>query len=750
MTLSGIGRWTWRSMSWTLPTLVLFAALSLKATEVPLINELRDRVFDTYQSLKPREYNSGLPVKILDIDEESLSRVGQWPWPRTDIAQMVINLTKKGAALIVFDVVFAEPDRTSLEQVVAKSPQLSGDVLDDLRELAANSRTNDEVLADIIQQSQRVVTGFTFLDSDGNGDPVQKMGIPFAGDDPTTFLRSFEDAAVNLPVIDAAAMGSGAFTVKPDADNIIRRVPVVFSYKGQLFPSLAAEALRLVQGQNMSMRIRASGASGSFDFGGGIKGIERLRIGRADIPTDQFGQILLYDSGSKPERYVPAWQAVDGSISAEDVSGKIVFVGTSAAGLLDIRATPLEPFVPGVEVHAQIVEQVMTQTFLLRPLWAQGLELSYMLLLGLVIIVLGRFLSAIWSALVGVFAVGLAIGLSWYAFNSLYMLIDPVFPSLTGLAVWMVGSVLAYMQVEAERAEVRGAFGRYLSPALVEKLAGNPDQLKLGGEMRDLTLLFCDIRGFTPISEQFDPQGLTRFINRFLTPMTEIILDKHGTIDKYMGDCIMAFWNAPLDVDGHERFAVDAALEMIDRLKEHNKDLKQEAEAEGRPFLPINIGIGVNTGDCCVGNMGSDQRFDYSVLGDSVNLASRLEGQSKPYGVTTVIGEATYEAVHDYACLDLDKIRVKGKTIPVQIYTVVGSVDMAQTPAFQAWQATHNQMIAAYRSQDWQTCGQLAAQLQIEHPDVEKLYELYLERVAEYQANSPGEDWDGVFTATSK
>lgn len=747
--LQNMGRWAWKSMSWIIPTIVLFLALGFKAAELPLITELTNRVFDAYQSYKPRPYDEGSsPIRIIDIDEESLKRVGQWPWSRRDIAEMIKNLTIKGAGLIVFDVVFAESDRTSLEQIIQNLP--ASQETQTLKSLIEGQPTNDQFLADYVQRSGRVVTGFPFRDSDGNGDPVQKSGIPFAGDNPALYIRNFDHAVVNLPIIDQAAIGVGSFTVAPDTDGIIRRVPVLMAYKGQLFPSLAAEALRVAQGNGMSIRVRASGASGMVDFGGGDRGIDKLNIGKLEIPTDRFGNITLYDSGHQPARYVPAWKAVDGSVTPADVGGKIVLVGTSAAGLLDIRATPLESVVPGVEVHAQLIEQVFTSTYLERPVWAKGAELSYMLLLGLVVIVLGRYLSAMWSAIVGISAVGAAVGISWFLFSHDKLLIDAVFPSITGLVVWMVGTVLSYMQVEAERAEVRGAFGRYLSPALVEKLAGNPDQLKLGGEMRDLTLLFCDIRGFTPISEQFDPEGLTRFINRFLTPMTEIILDNNGTIDKYMGDCIMAFWNAPLDVEGHEKDAINSALEMIARLKDHNAILKQEAEDENRKFLPINIGIGLNTGECCVGNMGSDQRFDYSVLGDTVNLAARLEGQSKPYGVTIVIGESTYEAISDYACLDLDKIRVKGKTIPVQIYTVLGHPDMAATPEFQSWRDDHNTMMAAYRSQQWETVVDIATRLMSEHPEVDKMYQLYLDRVDEYRENSPGADWDGVFTATSK
>lgn len=745
-----IGRRVLKWAGLVIPLLILASAVYVKNAQVDFIVELRDRVFDTYMQIRPRPYEPGaLPVAIIDIDEESLDRIGQWPWSRIDIANMVAQLTNAGAALVVFDVVFAEPDRTSLENVLQDLPPGSG--RETVAAIADNIGTNDDYLARVIQATERVVTGFTFVQRNGNGDPVRKKGIAYAGEDPSNYLYRFEQAAVNLPQFDAAAVGSGSFNVIPDNDGIIRRIPIMLSYNGELFPSLAAEALRVAQGAGQSIRVRSAGASGLVRIGGIGGGIDAIRIGQLDIPTDKQGRIVLYDSGHKPARYIPAWRAVEGWITPEEVAGKILFVGTSAAGLLDIRTTPLEATVPGVEVHVQIVEQVMTDTFLLRPEWARGLETVYMIVLGLVLVLMNRYLSALASAFVGFSVVAIAVGASWYAFIEHFFLLDPVFPSFTGLAVWMAGSLIGYIQVEAERAEVRGAFSRYLSPALVERLAGDPTQLKLGGEMRQLTLMFCDIRGFTPISEQFDPQGLTRFINRFLTPMTEIILDNRGTIDKYMGDCIMAFWNAPLDDAAHARNGIQAALIMIDRLAEHNAVLKQEAEEDGRKFLPINIGIGLNTGECCVGNMGSDQRFDYSVLGDSVNLASRLEGQSKTYGVTIVIGEETHRHVTDYACLELDKITVKGKTIPVTVFTVLGLDDMAQTAAFQAWRAMHDDMVVKYRAQDWAGARALAITLRDGHGQaIPGLYALYLERIEAYEADPPGAEWDGVFAATSK
>jgi adenylate cyclase len=340
------------------------------------------------------------------------------------------------------------------------------------------------------------------------------------------------------------------------------------------------------------------------------------------------------------------------------------------------------------------------------------------------------------------------------AFDSYHMLVDPVYPSLVMLAVYLVETLRGYIATERERRQVRHAFSHYMSPALVKKLAEQPDALKLGGEMKPMTILFCDIRGFTTISEQYDAQGLTRFINRFLTPMTNIILERQGTIDKYIGDCIMAFWNAPLDDPKHAEHGCRSALAMVEGLRVLNIERATEARESGIPFLPVQIGIGLNTDICCVGNMGSDQRFDYSVLGDGVNLASRLEGQSKTYGMTIVIGEKTYAALHDFATIELDCIKVKGKTEAVRIYGLLGDEILMANPIWEGFAHAQQAMLATYRAQEWKGALRnldhmepLADQMGIYIADFCRLYR---KRITEYQASPPPAAWDGVFEATTK
>ena len=430
------------------------------------------------------------------------------------------------------------------------------------------------------------------------------------------------------------------------------------------------------------------------------------------------------------------------------MEGHILLVGTSAAGLKDLRATPLNPAAAGVGVHALAIEQMLLGHYLERPDWGDGAEITYMVVLGVTLTLLLPLLGALWCAFLGAAAAAAAVALSWYSYTEFQQLLDPVYPSLVVLAVYLAGSLINFLRSEAERRQVRGAFSRYMSPALVEQLAEDPSRLVLGGEMRNMTLLFADIRGFTTISEQFkaDPQGLTRLINRFLTPMTDKILERRGTTDKYMGDAIMAFWNAPLDDEGHATHACDSALEMFNALEGLNADIKAEREAAGEPFFPLNIGIGLNSGECCVGNMGSDQRFDYSVLGDPVNLAARLEGQSKNYGVGIVIGETTKTAIPEYATIELDYIAVKGKTEGVRIYALLGEKDMKESQQFQLLEERHNAMLEAYRGREFGKAATLVKECRLLDGALNTLYE---ERFADYAAEPPPPDWDGVYVATS-
>jgi adenylate cyclase len=738
------------ALSLAVPFAFLIAGLAITTFDPGnVISDMRLRVFDYYQRFQPRAYTP-VPVRYVDIDEDSLKSQGQWPWPRSVMARMVDELTRMGAATVVFDVVFAEPDRTSPKRFLADLPKDSA--VDGIVDALARLPDNDDVFAEAIARS-RVVTGFVLTAAENDKVPARKAGFAELGDSALLFLPRFAGAAVNLPNIEAAAKGNGSFNLVADFDSVIRGVPLVVAQGDTLYPSLVAEALRVAVGASTIM-VKSSGANMEQSFGAKT-GIASIKIGPFVIPTNARGEILVHYTPATRERVISARDVLEGRLDRAAVEGQIIFVGTSAAGLLDLRPSPLNPAMPGVEAHVQAVEQVLLGAFLKRPDWASGAERLFMLVVGVLLLVALRVLSPLWAAVLTVVAALSAVGVSWTLYADERLLTDPISPSVVIAGVYVSGSIMRFLRTEAERTQVRQAFGQYLSPALVERLAQNPDLLQLGGETRHMTFLFSDVRGFTTISERFktNPQGLTRLINRFLTPMTDAILARQGTIDKYMGDCVMAFWNAPLDDARHVQNSCASALAMISALDALNGQLAAEAEAEGHAHTPLSVGIGINTGDCVVGNMGSEQRFDYSVLGDAVNLASRLEGQSKYYQVTVVLGEETARVASDeFAVLELDLIAVKGKAEAVHIFTLLGADDVRSTGWFQALIPVHAAMIAAYRAQDWAAAA--AGIAACRGHDVEGrmagFYDLMDERLVEYAANPPGAGWSGVYVATSK
>lgn len=727
-----------RLLSLVFPTLILALALEINHLNPALLQTLRLSVFDTLLIRHPRPYTP-LPVKIVDIDDESLRRLGQWPWPRTQVAEMVKRLGDAGAATIAFDIVFAEPDKTSPNQLL---PLWQKEGV--LKELPTDGLPDhDAVLAEAIGNAN-VVTGFVLNEQITMAKPKSKAGIAVAGESPEALLDRFTGAVTTLPELEASASGNGALNSIPERDGIIRRIPLILGFGRTMFPTLSAEALRTAQGAK-SYLLKAAGASGEETMSG-QGGMVSMKIGQFTVPTDGSGKFWIHYTDYTDERYLPAWKLFEPEFDTSQVEGNIILIGTSAAGLKDIRATPLNPATSGVEVHAQAIEQVLLGEFIERPDWMLGVELIVMVVCGIALIVAMAMLPFLWSALLTVGMLGGATVFADYAFAHYHLLVDPVTPSIAILLVYLTESLRRFISTEREKQRVRSAFAHYMSPALVERLAENPQALKLGGEMREMTVLFCDVRGFTTISEQFDAEGLTRFINRLLTPLTDEILLHTGTIDKYMGDAIMAFWNAPLDDEAHAEHGCRAALGMLKRLETLNVQLQKEGA------LTVGIGIGLNTGMICVGNMGSEQRFDYSALGDHVNLASRLEGQSKTYGVNIVIGENTRQKLSDFATLELDLIKVKGKTEAVRIHTVLGESEMAESEDFKKLVAAHAAMLIAYRAQQWAQakeklvkCRHLLGALPIAG-----FYNLYEERIAEYENNPPPADWDGVFIATSK
>lgn len=711
--------------------MLLCVMVASKVAAPPLLTDLTYKTFDAYQMLLPRPYTP-TGVRIIDIDDDSMAKLGQWPWPRQILADLVQKLTDAGAASIGFDMIFPEEDRTAPKHVLPLWGQE-----ETLKTLAGKLPDPDRLFADAIGKAPVVMSSMLSMQ---NLQPQEynKASILVRGDLLPGNVRQFDGMIGSLPILNEAAKGMGLINSIPEHDGVLRRVPLFLNYQNQLYPTLGIEALRVALG------------AGVYNIFAG-HGVEGVRLGDMNIPTDREGMLWIYFSESVPERYIPAWKIIDGDFTKEDVAGHIIFIGTSAAGLKDMRATPLYPALAGVEVHAQAVEQILLQQFLERPDWMFGAEVSLIFLIGALLLFAMKRTSALGGFVCMLSLIGITVGGSWLAFSEACILIEPVTATITLIVMYAVESLRRFLKSEQERRQIRDAFSLYLSPALVARAASHPEELTLGGENREISVMFCDIRDFSSYSEKMNPKTLTAFINNFLTPMSDAILNQAGTIDKYIGDAIMAFWNAPLNDSEHAANACRAALRMREELKTFNTAL-----ATSHPDLPpVRMGMGINTGICCVGNLGSKQRFNYSALGNNVDLASRLEGQSKTYGLDLIIGEGCAALVPNMALLELDLIRVKGKTKALAIYTLMGDETVANSAAFKELLAQHSALIEGYRSKDWDTAiaalnaaAKLAAN--VSSVSMEAVYTLYRQRIARFQFEAPGDEWDGVFSAKEK
>jgi adenylate cyclase len=736
-----LARWA-RSFGLTraICVLLLFALVPLRILDPLPLEEIRLRTFDLYQNLRPRETVSR-PVVIADIDEASLKEIGQWPWPRTIVADLVTQLTQLGVVAIAFDAIFAEPDRMSPSIAATSFRDLDEETRNKLRTLPSN----DEVLAEAIRRSRVVVgqVGSTTPVPRSQTESALKIGFAVLGPDPSPFLVTFAGLLRNVPVIEEAAAGRGVFSIRPERDGIVRRVPIIMQAQGSMVPSLSMELLRVVTNSG-AILVRTDQA-----------GVQSVAVPGLQVPTDQNGRFWVHFNRHDPARYVSAKDVLQGRVLRDHVEGKLVLIGTSAAGLLDIKTTPVSAAMPGVEVHAQVLESALTKSLLTYPNYAVGAELLVAALVGLAIIIVAPMLRASIMIALGAIIIAALLGASWYLYSQYNLLIDFTYPLMSSLLVYLTLIFVNYFKEQKQRQQIRAAFGFYLSPALVEQLARSPEKLVLGGEERKMTILFSDVRGFTTISEHYkhDPQGLTRLMNRFLTPLTNAIIERKGTIDKYIGDAIMAFWNAPLDDPQQEINACEAALEMLARADKLNQDFKREADLNGGKYMPLRVGIGLNTGPCVVGNMGSDFRFNYSVLGDTVNVASRLEARTKDYRIPIVIGSGTEQnAKEKFVTMEIDRIQVKGKTEPETVFTVLGRTERGQDPNVQELRDLTTRMLRYYREQDWtqaletiELCRKAA-----ERFGIGALYDMYAERVEAFHRDPPPPDWNGVYEAESK
>lgn len=726
-------------------SLLLAAALlvalgGIRAWDPPPVEILRLQSFDLYQRLAPRQ-SGPLLVTIVDIDEDSLSEIGQWPWPRDQLAVLVRRIFEAGAVVVAFDVLFPEPDRMSPPLLADRLSGLEPSALQALRRMP----THEDIFSAAIRNKRVVLARAAVLEpmkKARKAPAVRIVKTAFAriGGDPRNFLLSYPAMVRNLPELETAAHGLGNITLSPDLDGVARRVPLVVNVAGELLPSLTMEMLRVATGQS-AIAIKTDDA-----------GIRSVIVAGIAIRTDRQGRKWVHFAPSDPRRYVPAAEVLAGRAPPDRFKGKLVLIGTSATGLKDIKITPVSPAMPGVEIHAQLLENLLARTGLTRPNFMLAAEL---VLLGFICIAIALVVPFV-SALLALGAAGLVVagivGGSWYLYAWQNLLIDASFPLVGFTLVYGLLTYLKYIREETERKQVRDAFSHYVSPALIDQLADHPEQFKLGGETRPMTILFSDIRGFTSLAERYEAEELTVLVNRTLGYMTDVVLHYFGTIDKYIGDCLMAFWNAPVDDPDHARHACAAALEIINHIDDLNAQIREDFRDASSVPPTIVIGLGVNTGVCVVGNMGSEYRFNYSVIGDTVNLSARLEGQTKTYGCPIVIGEDTVEQAADYAFLELDLVRVIGKARATRVFALLGEPAIREQADFIRLEDSQDAMLSAYRSRDWSEALRCldACRVLGKHYPLGDFYDLYAARIAEFERTPPPSDWDAVYDADTK
>jgi adenylate cyclase len=730
---------------------------------IPLIDRLEAIVYDTRVNLTmPRTLDER--IVIVDIDERSLRTreeggEGRWPWPRSRMAVMMDNLFEKyGVAIVGIDVVFAEPDESSglgvLEQLAQNQLKNDDRFQAALREIAPQLQY-DQLFADRIRQ-RPVVLGYYFSPearaavSGALPAPVLPPGT-FAGKNIPFFAA--KGYGGNLPELLNAAAGAGHFNPLQDADGVSRRVPMLAEYKGAYYEPLSLAMVRVLLGlsdaataksQAVTLPKVVPGYPKEALLSRGYQGLEWLEVGPLRIPVDdRVAALVPYRGKQGSYNYVSAADVIQAKVDPADLQGKIVLVGTTAPGLFDLRSTPVAAVFPGVEIHANMIGGMLDQTIKQRPPYVLGAEIVLLLFTGIAMTLILPLLTPI-KQLLATMAVVLGALLLNLAVFHYWNLVLPLASGLLMTLLLFTFSMAYGFFVEARgKRQITGLFGQYVPPELVDEMARNPEHFSMEGRSQEMTVLFSDVRGFTTISEGLEPKELSNLMNEFLTPLTEVIYRNRGTIDKYMGDAIMAFWGAPLPEKDHARLGIRAGLEMHRKLEE----LQPQFRAQNWP--EIRIGVGLNSGRMSVGNMGSSIRLAYTVMGDAVNLASRLEALTKEYGAAIIVGEGTRDlTAHDFVFREIDRVRVKGKLEPVTIYEplgITGEVSKAILDELRLF----NQAVKLYRAQEWDMAELQLLNLLKKSPDT-RLYELYMDHIKFFRANPPGRSWDGAFTFEHK
>ncbi|MEX2576839.1 MAG: adenylate/guanylate cyclase domain-containing protein [Halofilum sp. (in: g-proteobacteria)] len=736
-----------RSQSWQRVvrialSLVLACPFLLHASgafRIELLDRLEHIAYDTRLELT-LPHTRDERIVIVDIDEDSLAEIGQWPWSRTILADMIDRLFDQyRVRALGFDMVFAEPERSDSARVLR---QLAMDEDLELRstvERALQQIDADRAFAEAIE-GRNVVLGY-FFRQQNRGERKTSGMLPRGHELPARALAGLAlpqpaGYGANLQSLQESAAGGGFFdNPLVSSDGVFRRVPLLQNHGGQLYEMLAlATARAALDWPRLTLEMVESGT---------YRALEAVRIGGRRIAVDGQGALHVPYRGRQGSfPYVSAKDILDGSVDPELLNGRIALVGTTAAGLLDLRTTPMQNVYPGVEIQASVISGILDGRGKHQPAYAKGLEVAMLGLLGLSMSMLLPFLSPAWvAATTAAIAAGVVTGnlAAWSSAD----LVLPIAPALALTATLFVVHVAWGFFVETRgKRRLARLFGQYVPPELVDEMDRAPERITLEGESREMTVLFSDVRGFTSLSEGLAPSELTRLMNAFLTPMTRVIHQHRGTIDKYMGDAIMAFWGAPLSDPEHARHALLAAREMVTITER----LGPEFRRQGWP--PIEVGVGLNTGVMSVGNMGSQFRMAYTALGDAVNLGSRLEGLTRTYGVPLVVSESTRAAVPDFAYREIDVVRVKGKEQPVAIFEPIGPEDELD-PAERDDLERYHEALRCFRACDWEGAAEILQRLAKANPD-RLLYRIYLERISLYRDDPPPADWDGVFTHASK
>lgn len=622
------------------------------------LQDLRAASLDIYQKLKPRAAID-TPVVVVAIDEASLRQQGQWPWPRHKIAELTDRLFAAGVASVGYDILFAEPDRLS-PAVVRHDLGISDPAL-----LTA-LRDGDADLAAAISEKP---VALAFADTPGTGIlPPVKAGFAVSGEPVAAGLTQFSAAILPLPALTEAAAGLGHISLSGEqAGSTVRQVPLLLTGGGNLYPAFLLEALRLGAGASTYV------VTGDPLYAGQM---QALRVGDFDVPTDERGQVRFYAAPGSSTPTLSAGEVLAGTADLAPLAGAIALVGVSAAGLQDIRVTPLGEAVPGVNIHAQIISQIMTGQYLNRPAWVDGAEVLAIAALSLLLVTIATFVGPLAGLVAAGVLMAVIAGLCWYLFSTLGLLVDPVSPLGGALLTVFATTAFWYIVIERQRRYIRQAFGRYVSPALLARIEQSPEALKLGGINREITVLFMDVRGFTSLSESLTPQETIRFLNTVHGALSAPVVALDGTLDKYIGDSLMAFWNAPLDVGQHAAKAAEAALRMREALAKLNA-----ANAFGLPGgHEVRIGIGIHTGLACVGNVGTQSRLNYSAVGDTVNTAARIEAACKDFTTDVLVSGDTAALLPQFRTRLAGEVQLRGKSHADKVFFLDGRASENDLP----------------------------------------------------------------------